>query len=122
MTAPVPPEAVVAAVRAARSHHPEVTMLAEDAFEWHCLVCGAESAERLRSFDVADQAAIEHSAIHVAPAVVAALHLPERDRETAAKALDDAADADDWDSALGRANVRVRLRARASALREGHQP
>ena len=60
-------------------------------------------------------------AVSIAAAVVPALDLPARDREVAAKALDEAADADDWDSALGRANVRVRLRARASALREGRE-
>jgi hypothetical protein len=60
-----------------------------------------------------------NAAAEVVAAVVAALRLPERDRETAAKALDEAADRMPAYHDRNSLTAACRwLRARASALRE----
>ena len=57
----------------------------------------------------------------VAAAVVAALRLPERDREAAAKALDEAVQDHEATFAPACSTSRMWLRARASGLREGRE-
>ena len=56
---------------------------------------------------------------HLAAAVVAALRLPERDRETEVKALDEAVQDHEETFAPACSTSRMWLHARASALREG---
>ena len=127
MTAPVPvpdgttppAEAVEAADDAAYLHQPSRREVSRGEYAWSCR-CGALLGDA--------SALVRHVAFETAAAVVAALDLPGRDRETAAKAWDEAAS---W--CIGCDHVtafrwcgicdqwRAVLRDRASVLRERRQ-
>jgi hypothetical protein len=108
MTAPVPvPDGTTPpaeAVEAALSRHSHWGLSSSDQKPIQC-ICGQL---------LGSTADWRH---HQAAAVLAALRLPERDRETAAKALDEAADAwSDWDALDAPEDW---LRDRASAILGG---